>query len=80
MLLVAGYHCSVVGKLKVGGGHAWTERPLRIIEGTRRAGQAIGRPKAINLSQMTNKYTGTVCMDRSFPSVVKAVLNYAGGV
>lgn len=80
ILLDGRLRCSAMHKLEEEDGQNGTECPLCVIRVIRRDGRAIGQADAIKLLQMTNTFTAIVFIERSFLSVKKTVLNYAGAL
>lgn len=79
VLLLDGRHrCGAMRQLKAEGGHWRSKIPLYVTHLIRRNGQAIEQARAIKLSRTTDTSTVIVRMIRSFPSMVKVVLRYAG--
>lgn len=70
--------CNSARQLIVDGGHESTECRLCVTQVICLENGAIAQAEAIQLSGMTDISRETACTGRSFPSVVKAVQNYAG--
>lgn len=64
--------------MKVQPGHERTERPLCVTHVICRNNQAVRKAEVIKFSWMTNTSTAIVQMDRSFLSLMKAVLTFVG--
>lgn len=77
-LLDACHQCVDVRYFKEEGGYAWCDVRPRLIAVVRCDGQLIGKVKTIERSRMFNYTTTIAHTDRSFLSVMEAVLNLAG--
>lgn len=71
--------CSSVHQDKSERGKQWIERPLSVTQAICCDGQINGQAKKINVSRMPNLSTGILGTKGSFMSLIKVVLNYAGG-